>query len=275
MSTLVIHHGFPCKDGFCSAWVLRKKYPDADFVSGIHGSTEPRPDVTGKDVIIADFSYDRDILLEMKSEANSLIVLDHHADREKQLEGLDFCIFDTTKSGARLSWEYCFPDQPVPWLVAYVEDRDLWNWKLPDSEAINATLGCYRHDFEVWDELGEMSLEEFKKVSVAVKAYQDQRVTEICNNAREIEMAGYKVLCANTCVLQSEVGNALAVNRPFSVTRFQLEDGRWKYSLRSIKGKGIDVSKIAALFSGGGHPEASGCTIVDHRMDKVVPNGNA
>lgn len=274
MSTLIIHHGFPCKDGFCAAWVLRKKHPDAEFFSGIHG--EDPPDVGGLDVIIADFSYPREILLKMKEKANSLVVLDHHADRERDLQGLDFCIFDLKKSGARLAWEYCFGDKPVPWLVKYVEDRDLWNWALPDSETINATLGCYPHDFEVWDGLGEMELEQFLQIGEAVAAYQRQRITEICNHAHEIEFDGHKVLCANTPILQSEVGSFLAKGRPFGVTRSQLDDGRWRYSLRSILEEGgLDVSVICAKFGGGGHPPASGCVIEGSKMDRIVPNGNA
>jgi oligoribonuclease NrnB/cAMP/cGMP phosphodiesterase (DHH superfamily) len=262
MSILIIYHGFPCKDGFCAAWVLHKKYPDAEFMPGIHQTTESRPDVTGKDVIIVDFAYDRQTLLEMKEEANSLVVLDHHVGNEKDLVGLAFCTFDINKSGARLAWEYCFGDEPAPWLVEYTEDRDLWRWRLPDSKSVSAALCCYPHNFEVWDDLGKMNIEEFRQIGSIVKEYQNQRVTEICNNAREIEIAGHKILCANTCVLQSEVGNTLAVGRPFSATRFQLKDGRWQYSLRSILDEGgIDVSEIAAKFGGGGHTTAAGFVI--------------
>lgn len=279
MSTLIIHHGYPCKDGFCSAWVLRKKYPDAEFVSGTYDSTDPRPDVTGRDVIIVDFSYDRDTLLQMKEEANSLIVLDHHASAEKELKGLHFCIFDMDKSGARLAWEYCFGDEPSHWLVDYTEDRDLWNWTLPDTKVVNAALQCFRHDFEVWDEIGEMALEDFLKTETAIGAravviYEEKRIEDIIYHAQEIEMAGHKVLCANSSVLPSEVGGVLAKDRPFGVVRHQLGDGRWKYSLRSREG-GIDVSEIAALFGGGGHPQAAGCTIEHDSMDEVNPNGNA
>lgn len=281
MSVLVIHHGYPCKDGFCAAWILHKKYPDAEFVSGIYQSEEDLPDVKGKDVIIADFSYDRETLLKMKEEANGLIVLDHHAGAERALTGLDFCVFDMSKSGARLTWEHCFPNQEAHWLVDYTEDRDLWHWQLPNTKIVNAALQCFHHDFELWDRLGEMTLEEFLKTETAIGAkavveYEIKKIEDIVAMAFEIEFAGYKVLCANTCVLQSEVGNELAKGRPFSVTRFQLPDGKWKYSLRSIPAEGgIDVSKVCALFGGGGHPPASGCTIVDHCMDKVKPNGNA
>ena len=44
------------------------------------------------------------------------------------------------KSGARLAWEFFQPDAPIPDLVRFVEDRDLWNWQYPDSAAYLAAL---------------------------------------------------------------------------------------------------------------------------------------
>lgn len=274
---LIIHHGFPCMDGFCAAWVLHKFYPEAEYLGAHHG--EAPPDVTGQNIIIADFSYDRPTLLAMAEKAQTIVVLDHHKDRQEELVELDFCVFNIEKSGAHLAWDYLhnsgFPrangkEVPPPWIVQYIEDRDLWLWRLPHSKEINAALQSYPHKFAVWDELAERNLEEFILEGRATLRYQCQRVGEIIRQAREIEVAGYRVLCANTPILQSEVAAELAKGRPFGVCRHQLDDGRWKYSLRStIKESGIDVAEIAHKYGGGGHPTASSFIVDGLPMDKV------
>jgi uncharacterized protein (DUF433 family) len=63
-------------------WAFRKRYPDAEFYPSKHGET-PIPDVAGRDVVIVDYCYSPDILLDMKRKAKSIIVLDHHLSAMK------------------------------------------------------------------------------------------------------------------------------------------------------------------------------------------------
>ena len=73
--SLCIYHG-NCADGFGAAWVVRKALGETEFHPGKY--QEPPPDVTGKDVVMVDFSYKRPVLLEMAAKANSILILDHH-----------------------------------------------------------------------------------------------------------------------------------------------------------------------------------------------------
>jgi oligoribonuclease NrnB/cAMP/cGMP phosphodiesterase (DHH superfamily) len=79
----------------------------------------------------------------------------------------------------------------------------------------------------------------------------------IVNKAREVDIQGHKVMCVNSPVLQSEIGNYLSKNKPFAAVWFENEFGEKVYSLRSSE-NGIDVSKIAAAYGGGGHAKAAG-----------------
>jgi hypothetical protein len=78
---MVIYHG-GCVDGFTSAfsawYYLNKKYPlrDVIYYAAKHG--EIPPDVSGKNVIICDYSYKYDVLMSMLSKAKNLLILDHH-----------------------------------------------------------------------------------------------------------------------------------------------------------------------------------------------------
>lgn len=258
MATLVIYHA-GCWDGFCAAWIAHKIHPDAEFFPCNYGM-EP-PDVTGKDVFILDFSFKRPVLLAMKEKAKSLLVLDHHKTAQTDLEGLDFCRFDMSKSGGRMAWEHFFLGKPSPWLVDYTEDRDLWRHALPNTKEINAALRVQPLDFEEWDWMGDhrdAALTDLTPRGCGILEYQDKLIASHVEHAQEIEILGHRVLATEcTCAdITSEVAGELAKNRPFGVCWFEMGNER-VYSLRSREG-GVDVSEVAKQHGGGGHKNAAG-----------------
>jgi oligoribonuclease NrnB/cAMP/cGMP phosphodiesterase (DHH superfamily) len=274
MKTLVIYHA-GCWDGFCAAWVLRKIAPDAEFHAAHYGTAPP--DVTGKNVVIADFSYKRPVMVELIHKAEGRVtVLDHHKTAEADLHRigddlvpdnlavLPTVVFDTTKSGGRLAWEYIcagglssWANIPVPWLVDYTEDRDLWRWAEPRSREVNAALRCYPLDFAVWDALAVRDPETLVPEGDAICRREAQIVDQHVRHARETELAGYKVLAVNATVLFSDIAGELSKDRPFGVCYFDRADGLRQWSLRSRDG-GVDVSEVAKRFGGGGHRNAAG-----------------
>lgn len=275
MRPLVLYHA-DCADGFCAAWVAHRKFgEDADYLPVQYGQ-EP-PAVTGRRVIILDFSYKRDVLQRMADAAWSIIVLDHHKTAKEELagfppikDGVDDCWeghncfvrFDMEKSGGRLAWEYFNPGMPSPWLVDYTEDRDLWRWKLWRSRDVSAALASHPREFGLWEkfssfEPGDVEFSKFVSDGAAILRYQSQVVAAQCKNAHEIEIDGHKVLAVNATVLISEIAGSLAEGRPFGATYFIRADGKAVWSLRSREG-GVDVSEIARRHGGGGHAQAAG-----------------
>lgn len=254
---LCIYHR-NCADGFTAAWCA-KLAGVTDFHASQYG--EAPPDVDGLDVVVVDFSYPRDVLFAMKERARSIYVLDHHKSARAALEGLDFCLFDMERSGAAMTWDYFFPDlaRKRPLLVDYVQDRDLWQWRLPSSREVNAVIGSYEQTFENWDRLGGLDVREMHAEGAAILRYQDKLADQIAANAEEVEIDGHLVLVSNSGVLQSEVGERLAKGRPFGVVWFERE-GEIVLSLRSRAG-GIDVSELARKFGGGGHAGAAGMRV--------------
>jgi uncharacterized protein len=258
MKPLILFHG-KCTDGFTAAWVAWKAFNHkADIQACNYG--DPVPDVTDRDVYILDFSFPRAVLEEMYAKAKSILVLDHHKTAEEALRGLPYCQFDMTRSGARMAWDYFFPNQQVPVLVAYVEDRDLWRWALQGSRAVSAFTHSVKRDLATWDGLVTLSAEEMAWRGEAILAYQETQVDYLVKNAREVEIGGYKVLAVNSPVLQSEIGEKLAQGRPFGAVWFEREDGARVWSLRSRPPTGVDVSEVAKKLGGGGHAQASGFT---------------
>lgn len=276
MKTLILYHA-NCADGFCAAWIAHRKWgEDADYLPVQYGQ-EP-PDVTGRAVYILDFSYKRPVMRQILSQAQKVVVLDHHKTAEAELvdiidefvqrpdlianpsgSELPVVHFDMSKSGGRLAWGFFFPGKPTPWLVDYTEDRDLWSWKLPNSREISAALAARPKTFGEWYALDQFPScpGELIREGVAILRYQQQQIDAICANASETEIDGHQILAVNTSVLFSEVAGKLAEGRPFGAAWFVRGDGKKQWSLRSQE-SGVDVSEIARRHGGGGHHNAAG-----------------
>lgn len=286
---LVLYHA-NCQDGFTAAWCAWKHMPHAEFIPVQYGQ-EP-PDVCGRDLYILDFSYKRPAMERLVRECAEIVVLDHHKTAQADLAGLDdFAAklgtahrirFDMHKCGARLAWEQFCTNQDPPFLIELVQDRDLWQWKVPYSKELNAWLASLERTFDAWDIIAndlsrpylrrdgvplgftveeEWLCSKYTESAVdqgrAILRYQDQQVDAICNTAREVELGGEKILAANTSVLFSEVAGKFAEGRPFGAAWFIRSDGKKQWSLRSREG-GVDVSEVAKRYGGGGHKHAAG-----------------
>ena len=78
------------------------------------------------------FVLKKRLFKKMIEDAESLLVIDHHKTAQKELCDIPkkYQIFNMNKSGAVLAWEYFFPDEEVPLLFLYIQDRDIWTKKL-------------------------------------------------------------------------------------------------------------------------------------------------
>lgn len=190
---LCIYHG-NCADGFTAAWAVWKRFGDAfDYHAGVYQN--PPPDVAGRDVVLVDFSYKREVMRAMRGhgagKARSVLVLDHHKSAaedlgktegnfciqianwtgqltwERHLENaaMDqnegavdsvYCLFDMNRSGAGIAWDFFHSADTRPKLVKYAEDRDLWRFALPFSREVNAYIFAHEYDFGTWSALANL-----------------------------------------------------------------------------------------------------------------------
>jgi oligoribonuclease NrnB/cAMP/cGMP phosphodiesterase (DHH superfamily) len=276
---LCIYHG-NCADGFGAAWVVRKALGDlVEFHPGIYG--QQPPDVTGRHVLLVDFSYKRPVLLDMAKLARSIVILDHHKTAAEDLAGFrepapfaEWCdqtlplvaddvepiaaLFDIGRSGAGLTWDFFFPTTHRPWLINHIEDRDLWLFKLDRTREIQAAVFSYPYDFDVWDELMHMNLSALAAEGSAIERKHHKDITElVAVTKRTMIIGGYAVPVANLpYTLTSDAGNLMAHGERFAACYMDTPDAR-VFSLRSTDA-GLDVSAIAKGYGGGGHRNASG-----------------
>jgi uncharacterized protein len=267
---LIIYHN-NCPDGFCAAFVAHKKFPNAVLLPRDHGLNPPYEEVTGKDVLVVDFSWrTREENEKMASLAKSFWILDHHKTAQATLDGLGFATFDMNRSGAGLAWDYLFGiSQPVypgvldnikqrPWYVNYVEDRDLWNHKMICTKEVNAYIGTLPFTLEAWKSLDNMKWDEAARQGAGALAHIEHYVREGINHGQKGELAGFPALIVNCLYLNvSELAGALATKaNGIGIGYFERGDGIMQFSLRSRSD--IDVSAIAKGFGGGGHKNAAG-----------------
>lgn len=271
---LILYHG-SCPDGWVAAYVASKRYPEAKLVAMHHGAdhTEVLKECVHKDVLMVDFSLrtreENDLLA---ASTRSFQIYDHHKSAQAVLEGAPYAIFDMKRSGAGLTWDYLFGKDsdglaprlhdthhpPArPWMIDYVEDRDLWNWKLRWSREVCAYLGTLELTKEAWDGLYDLEAKDAAYKGEGALAHINHYVREAVKQAQVGILQGYKTAVVNALYLNcSEIGNELAKTHDVSLTWFERHDGVIQISLRSVGD--IDVSAIARSFNGGGHLHAAG-----------------
>lgn len=253
----VLYHS-NCYDGFGAAYAAWKVMGnDAKYIPVSYGA--PPPDMPDAALIyIVDFSYFPEVLLEMSQKA-IVTVIDHHKTAEERLKDLKMpggtVIFDMSKSGALLTWEYFHKDKPVPELIKHISDRDLWKFEMPGSKEVHSALVSYPFDFEVWD---KFDVEKLKEEGVTCERFEKSVVDKICKGVFMRKVDAYTVPVVNTTQSWSEVGHELLQRFPEApfVASFTVFDDQIMWSLRSRKD--FDVSAIAKKYGGGGHAQAAG-----------------
>ncbi len=160
---LIIYHGHGCPDGFAAALAAWLFYAgQAEFLGLDHGdikSVTDLPALDGRAVYILDFSFSAELLREIENRAAKLVLLDHHKSAADKLQGFHsrcgVVHFDMKKSGAHLAWDFFQREQPLPDLVRFVEDRDIWVWQYTESAGFLAALDMEPMVFERWNEIAQ------------------------------------------------------------------------------------------------------------------------
>ncbi len=296
---LCIYHG-NCADGFGAAWAVRKALGDqVEFHAGVY-QDEP-PDVTGRDVIIVDFSYKRPVLEQMAQVARSVLILDHHKSAAEDLAGFPppiskscgwddhladvrgrshdgtdpgtpRALFDMERSGAGITWDFFHGHVRRPELIDIIEDRDLWRFKYPNTRAVQAAIFSYPYDFEVWDDLmdpSRLSMLATEGGAIERKHHKDiAELVGVCQ--RLLVIGGCEVPAASLpYTLTSDAGHLMARGAPFAACYWDTPDFR-VFSLRSTDG-GMDVSEIAKAYGGGGHKNAAGFRVPLNQIAQFEP----
>lgn len=274
MPLLCIYHA-NCVDGFTAAWAVWRAHPDTEFYEGVYG--EEPPECTGRDVVMVDFSYKREVILGIAEAANSLLILDHHKSAQGELVDLPdnvTAFFDMERSGAMMAWNHYHPDRAPSDLIIHVQDRDLWQFKRVQTRAFQANLFSLEYTFENWDGVHSLCADDYKYHQFVAEGEAIERkhfkdVAELIRAAATRSViAGFDVPTLNAPYFySSDAGHIMGKGEQFAVCYWDTPEGR-VFSLRSEEGA-RDVSEIAAMFGGGGHKHAAGFKLPLDQLHKL------
>jgi len=259
--TIILYHK-NCDDGFGAAWAAWKKFGNKAAFIAIAPDDMPPQGLAGKDVYTLDLCFPLEITKRLLKVTKSLTVIDHHISSQKAALMVPNHVFngDQTQSGATLAWRYFHSRKPVPKLLRYIEDIDLWSIKKPHTFELSAALEVYGRDFKTWSKIAKdwegSKIAKYIETGKTLVAYQKDIIERVVADAVKVEFCGIKTYAANfTGKMVSRIGHALYTKLPPMSIIWTTKKDHIKISLRS-NGK-VDVSKLAARFNGGGGHKAS------------------
>jgi oligoribonuclease NrnB/cAMP/cGMP phosphodiesterase (DHH superfamily) len=292
---IVIYHS-PCPDGTCSAWIVKNYYmnmnKEIEFIPCQAGK-EPTNELeyfTNKKIIFVDICPPYEYILKLSQVAEFIQIIDHHKTNyekflNEEIPDNIYLNFDMNFSGCQLTWKY-FNQSQTPWFVQYIGDRDLWKFSLPNTNEYFS--GMFEENLMNLDGFQKMyeniNNNEFienilTKGKLAIE-FRDKTINNVIKfNKIHCTYKHYNIwLYSTTKDLMSDVGNKLMKYKFKDDTLPDFTVG-WIYdvindefwiSMRSLNEK-EDVSEICKEFGGGGHRNASGCTIKSNLNKIFIP----
>jgi Predicted phosphohydrolase (DHH superfamily) len=205
------------------------------------------------------------------------VMLDHHKSAAEKLSGFacrcGIVHFDMHKSGARLAWEFFHPEQPVPDLVRFVEDRDIWVWQYPESAGFLAALDMEPFSFERWHEIAAfdaMQLAIYVERGKAMDEKFSKLAAGIAEGAQALTFNGMSGLMVNAPgVFHSLVGDILSKQSGSFALMWSVDkSGVIKAGLRSQRS--FNCIPLAESMGGGGHAQACGFKMSAQRLPELL-----
>ncbi|AYV81674.1 MAG: putative pAp phosphatase [Harvfovirus sp.] len=289
-----------CFDGFSGFVILmRTKHvdPNAIIFPDVPSAKDVPPDIENKHVIIIDVAYKNSVLSEIFRLAKRVVFIDHHISIKNDVIQLitmyndrHTVVYDDTKSGASLTWDYFYPNKPRPKFISYIEDNDIGAWKLKYTHqfilglSVNYNLDITDSTLKQWNKL--FNIKEVKQLIKLGIKYTEYEKYLLNQNAKRytieafpselvfseslmtqesvfIKPGEYRVAVINGsgCPTGSLLGKKIVteVNCDFCIMwTLHLDKKEIILSFRSNK---VDVGQIAKFFGGGGHKFASACSI--------------
>ena len=297
---VIFHKG--CLDGFSGFIVLTTTgtikenaiiHPDVPSTDTIP------PNINGKDVIIIDVAYKKQILEKIFLYARSVVFIDHHVTIKNDTEELKKnnkknieILYDHKKCGASLTWKY-FYNTPMPIFIKYIQDNDTGTWKMKYTRKLIAGLHVKYNmkltidNIKEWQKLlfNKKYLNNLIKKGTIYYEYIDylndvhskrytlqlfpskllyDKFPGIFNKIGQYKVAVY---CGNGCP-ESSLLAEIILNKAgcdfMIMWTYQLDRNKFVLSFRSKK---VDVGKIAEIFNGGGHKLASAGSFIKSTYD--------
>jgi len=257
-------------DGWASSAIVSKKHKNDEIEFYGYNYEDEIKLVKGYDIVyMVDCSTTSENMKFLMDNNKKFVWTDHHAKKIWQvIEEIDGDIpglrdKDNKHAACVLTWKYLYPKKPVPTILKYIEDVDLWKWEMKYTDEITTSLDldCKKDrkmlknffDEEIWNSVMGIIMENGRKyVNMRTK-----QIKEIMKNTVIVSWNGYRTAVINTPIHKSHTGDAI-LKENINVNIVLI----WSYNKDkvncSLRSSDVDVSKIADKYGGGGHRLASG-----------------
>lgn len=262
--TILYHKN--CMDGLASAYVAKQAYPNAECVA-ISYDDNPSHLTNDKSILFVDFCPTKNWLESNSANYDSIIIIDHHRLNVEPLLQLNLpnvtIHFDNTESGATLTSKILLSNEVCGVnALAYIRDRDLWQWKLPFSKEYSEGLKhkTKLNDLHSFTEAVQTPIHKLQEIGKLLVEATNSRVEDRLGSAFIVTINNTECVCLNATSDISELGNALCnhYNKPSATYQIGPNGEVW-WSFRSLESL-PSVDNLAKSLGGGGHRNASGAT---------------
>lgn len=262
---VVIYHA-NCPDGLSGAWAARKRFGASATYLPLQHQIKPTipKGLTGKEIYFIDILLPLPLLTRVVQANERVVAIEHHRTRMRETRSLREHVFALDHSGGTLAWRYFHPKRPIPRLLRYIEDMDLWRFRLPRSREITTALELTPLSFTAWDKVAHdlgspAGLREYAARGATILSFKKALAARIAAQAREAKLGKTRVWVVNAPFFESEVGNMILAQGARIALVWAEHNKHIKVSLRS-KGN-VDVASLAERYGGGGHTNAAGFRI--------------
>ena len=272
-----------------------------DFLGWNYG--QPVPNLTKYNkVIMCDISFPRIEMHALASNPNiEFIWIDHHISAITENIAFDkLCyeecykgICDTKFAACELTWQYFFPNEPMPEIVRLLGRYDCFGHKGTD-EALKVIEFQYGARSVIIDidtaylflrsaiTFGIADIEKIHAVGIAIYDF-------LCTEAKQSYKNGFEIKLQesiyDTCKIDEYTRKFICINKErFNPINFGIDyhkdgydgaacfhytNGKWNFSLYNDNGL-VDCSAIVKYFKGGGHKGAAGMILNDVQFLSVI-----
>lgn len=268
--SICFHHNDP--DGHASGAIV--KYALGDTVTLIESDYDSTPipwDLVeqAEQIIVTDFSFSAEQMLRL-ADGRELVWIDHHKSAMEEFAEIakDWAgIRDISEAACVLTWQYFFPQKPVPRAVVLIGDRDIWRWAEKDTGAFGSSLFHQDHqagNTNFWKPLLENDKTVLAKMITEGAWLREITLREVDKNMASrsyaVEFEGYRTLAVNMRGT-GDTGN-YGRERGYDIVYAYIDgmQGGELYTKVTLYSNKVDVSVIATRYGGGGHAGAAGFT---------------
>jgi len=236
-----------------------------------YGETLPWNIITAEDTVyMVDFSLEPiDRMVHLDRKCKQLIWIDHHASSINDAAEVGFDppgIRRIGTAGCELTWEYTYPDEPIPYIIKHLGRYDVWDHS--DTDTLPIQYGMLMEDTshennQVWNKVIDNNIhfkDEILDRGNIIYPYQMKMYKEYADSyAFDATIENLRAIVINQGRCSSLAFESVWDDTKYDVMiSYACKGDKVSISAYTPKGSSIDASELAGKFGGGGHKDASG-----------------